>query len=134
MNDTHLPFILFLILNFFIISMYLILFLSFTVLCYSAIHVCFACFILSPSLLSTSPLPFFDPLFSHFLHFTLPSFFLSLYFLSLFLFHFFLILIQNFSQCTNGTYNFYTIFSKNHMTFLKTKAGVFFKQPTIPNT
>ena len=54
----------------------------------------------------------FSPVFSVFL-FPLPSvLLLSLSFFSFPFFFFFLLLIQNFSQCTNGTFNFYIIFSK----------------------
>ena len=75
MNDTFLLFIHFF--NF-LIFYNINLFLSFKLLCYSAIHDCFACFILSPPLLSHFPCPssiLFSPISSVFYSLFLPSFF-----------------------------------------------------------
>ena len=91
------------------------------------------------SLVLSSPFPSF----SFPLAFLLSSFLLFLLFSSSFLlssfsfflfslfFFFFLLLIRNFSRYTKEIQKFYIIFSKNHITILKTNAVVLFKLLTF---
>ena len=116
-----------LILYFFLITIYFIIFLSSTEFCYSAIHVCFTCFIISFPLFFHPPYYYyflFSPISLDFL-FPLPPFFLfPLSFSSFFFFlYFFLLLIQNILDIQMEH-----IFSKNRMTILKANAVVVYKR------